>query len=62
MACSSEFIEYICDTLAPLGEGSTYWNMVYGKNIGDVLNEEVGMTNMRNLGENMSFVLKKFRL
>ncbi len=42
--------------------GSTYWNMVYGKNIGDVLNDEEGMANMRNLGENMSFVLKKFRL
>ena len=38
---------------------STYWNMVYGKNIGDVLNDEEGMANMRNLGENMSFVLKK---
>lgn len=42
--------------------GSTYWNMVYGKNIGDVLNDEEGMANMRNLGENMSFVLKKIRL
>lgn len=42
--------------------GSTYWNMVYGKNIGDVLNDEEGMANMRNLGENMSYVLKKFRL
>lgn len=39
--------------------GSTYWNMVYGKNIGDVLNDEEGMANMRNLGKNMSFVLKK---
>ena len=42
--------------------GSTYWNMVYGKNIGDVLNDEEGMANMRNLGENMSFVLKKIIL
>lgn len=39
--------------------GSTYWNMVYGKNIGDVLNDEEGMANMRNLGENMSFSLNK---
>lgn len=37
--------------------GSTYWNMVYGKNIGDVLSDDEGMANMRNLGENMSFVL-----
>ena len=42
--------------------GSTYWNMVYGKNIGDVLNDEEGMANIRNLGKNMSFVLKKIRL
>lgn len=42
--------------------GSTYWNMVYGKNIGDVLNDEEGMANMRNLGENMSFILKQIRL
>lgn len=37
--------------------GSTYWNMVYGKNVGDVINDDEGMANMRNLGENMSFVL-----
>lgn len=42
--------------------GSTYWNMVYGKNIGDVLNDEEGMANMCNLGENISFVLKNLRL
>lgn len=42
--------------------GSTYWNMVYGKDIGDVLNDEEGMANMRNLGENMSFILKRIRL
>lgn len=42
--------------------GSTYWNMVYGKNVGDVLNDEEGMANMRNLGENMSFILKQIRL
>ena len=42
--------------------GSTYWNMVYGKNIGDVLSDDEGMANMRNLGENMSFVLKRIGL
>ncbi|MDE7154523.1 MAG: flavodoxin family protein [Muribaculaceae bacterium] len=39
--------------------GSTYWNMVYGKNIGDVLNDEEGMANMCNLGENMAWLLKQ---
>lgn len=39
--------------------GSTYWNMVYGKDIGDVLKDEEGMANMRNLGENMAWLMKK---
>lgn len=39
--------------------GSTYWNMVYGKNVGDVLNDEEGMANMRNLGENMVWLMNK---
>lgn len=39
--------------------GSTYWNMVYGKEAGDVLNDAEGMANMRNLGENMAFLIKK---
>ena len=41
--------------------GSTYWNMVYGKNIGDVLNDEEGMANMQNLGENMAWLLNKLK-
>lgn len=39
--------------------GSTYLNMVYGKNVGDVLYDEEGMANMRNLGENMAWLLKQ---
>lgn len=38
--------------------GSTYWNMVYGKDAGDVLNDSEGMANMRNIGENMAWLLK----
>ena len=41
--------------------GSTYWNMAYGRDVGDVLNDAEGMANMRNLGQNMAFVLKKIR-
>ncbi len=37
--------------------GSTYWNMVYGREIGDVMNDEEGMANMRNLGQNMAWLL-----
>ena len=39
--------------------GSTYWNMVNGREIGDVLNDEEEMANMRNLGQNMAWLLKK---
>ena len=35
--------------------GSTYWNMVYGKDIGDVLKDDEGMANMRNIGQNMAY-------
>ena len=38
--------------------GSTYWNMVYGQMPGDVLKDEEGIANMRNLGENMVYLLK----
>lgn len=41
--------------------GSTYWNMVYGKNIGDVLSDDEGMANMRNLGENMAWFIKRLK-
>lgn len=41
--------------------GSTYWNMVYGKNIGEVLSDEEGIANMKNLGENMGWLLTKLR-
>ncbi len=39
--------------------GSTYWNIVYGKNIGDVLSDDEGIANMSNLGENMAWIMKR---
>ena len=39
--------------------GSTYWNMVYGKDAGDVRDDDEGMANMRNIEENMAWLLKK---
>ena len=38
--------------------GSTYWNMAYGQAPNDVLKDEEGMNNMRNLGQNLAFLLK----
>ena len=39
--------------------GSTYWNMAYGRLPGDVTKDEEGIDNMRNLGQNMAFLLKR---
>lgn len=39
--------------------GASYWNMVYGKEIGTVLNDEEGLSNMHSLGENMDWLLKR---
>ena len=39
--------------------GSSYWNIAYGREIEEVLNDAEGMRTMRALGENMAWLLKK---
>ena len=39
--------------------GSTYWNMVYGREIGDVFKDDEGLANMRNLGQNLASIMLK---
>ena len=39
--------------------GSTYWNMALGKEPGEVNNDDEGIKNMKNLGQKMSWLLKK---
>ena len=39
--------------------GSTYWNMAYGREIGEVERDQEGMQNMKNLGQNMAWLLEK---
>jgi multimeric flavodoxin WrbA len=41
--------------------GSSYWNVGIGREIGDVDKDEEGIRNMKNLGENMAWLLKKIR-
>lgn len=41
--------------------GSTYWNMVYGQMPGDVQNDAEGLANMKNLGQNMTFLLSALK-
>ncbi|MBZ0158113.1 MAG: flavodoxin family protein [Alphaproteobacteria bacterium] len=39
--------------------GSNYWNLGIGREIGDVLNDAEGIQTMKNLGQNMAWLLKK---
>ena len=39
--------------------GSSYWNMGLGLEPGDVNNDEEGVKTMKNLGQNMAWLLKK---
>lgn len=41
--------------------GSTYWNIGYGQMPGDVQKDEEGLANMRNLGQNMSYLLNTLK-
>ena len=38
--------------------GSSYWAMAYGQMPGDVQKDEEGLETMRNLGQNMAYLLK----
>jgi len=39
--------------------GSSYWNIAYGREVGEVQKDEEGMRTMHVLGQNMAWLLKK---
>ncbi|MBU0468877.1 MAG: flavodoxin family protein [Candidatus Omnitrophica bacterium] len=41
--------------------GSTYWNLGFGLNEGDVQNDTEGLANMEDLANSMAFLLKKLK-
>ncbi|MEY8390499.1 flavodoxin family protein [Lachnospiraceae bacterium 45-W7] len=41
--------------------GSTYWNMGYGQLPGDVEKDQEALANMKNLGQNMAYLLKALK-
>ncbi|GAB4330723.1 MAG: flavodoxin family protein [Promethearchaeota archaeon] len=41
--------------------GSSYWNLAIGRDPGDVERDEEGMATLRNLGENVAWLLRKLR-
>lgn len=47
---------YISQMIVP---GSSYWNMGYGREPGDVANDDEALRTMRSLGQNMAWLLGK---
>lgn len=41
--------------------GSTYWNIAYGRLPGEALKDEEAVVNMKNLGQNMAWLLNKMK-
>jgi multimeric flavodoxin WrbA len=41
--------------------GASYWSLGIGRDPGDVLKDEEGIQTMKNLGQNMAWVMKKLR-
>ena len=41
--------------------GSSYWNMGRGREIGEVANDEEGMKTMKQLGQNMAWLIKQLK-
>jgi hypothetical protein len=41
--------------------GSTYWNIAFGREMGDVSKDEEGMRTAWNFGKNVALVVKKLR-
>ncbi|RMG74184.1 MAG: flavodoxin family protein, partial [Nitrospirae bacterium] len=39
--------------------GSSYWNLGIGRQPGEVLKDEEGIKTMRDLGQNMAWLIKK---
>ena len=39
--------------------GAIYWNLGQGRGIGECANDEEGIQTMKNLGQNMAWLLKK---
>ena len=41
--------------------GSTYWNIAYGRLPGEAMKEEEGVANMKNLGQNIAWLLNRMK-
>lgn len=41
--------------------GSTYWNIAYGRLPGEAMKDEEGVANMKNLGQNIAWLLNRLK-
>lgn len=41
--------------------GSSYWNLAFGREKGEVARDEEGLRTMKNLGQNIAWLLKKIK-
>ncbi|MDR0612132.1 MAG: flavodoxin family protein [Dysgonamonadaceae bacterium] len=41
--------------------GSTYWNIAYGRLPGEAMKDEEGVSNMKNLGQNIAWLLNRLK-
>jgi len=55
---SLNYLFLISEMLIP---GSSYWNMGFGRNPGEVLQDAEGIETMKTLGKNMAWLLKKIQ-
>jgi multimeric flavodoxin WrbA len=55
---SLNFFFTINEMLIP---GSSYWNVAYGRQPGEVNNDTEGVQTMKDLGKNMAWLMKKIR-
>jgi len=53
---SMNYFFFIAQMVVP---GSSYWNLGIGREIGEVRNDMEGLQTMKNLGQNMAWLLKK---
>jgi len=56
---SMNYFFFIGQMIVP---GSSYWNLGIGREIGDVRNDSEGIQTMKNLGQNMAWLMKKIHL
>jgi multimeric flavodoxin WrbA len=56
---SMNFFFYINEMVQP---GSTYWNIAFGRNKGEVLNDTEGLETVKRTAENMFDLIKKLKV